>query len=995
MTSRKEAADPPGTAQPAQDVRLHAAALRMADAAINSRSPHDLGEALHRIIGELIPARRFYLALYDAEHDMLRFPYWVDGYDPAPVAKRPGKGLTEHLLKSRKTLLLDRDGFAALDRGGDAQVLGTPPRQWLGTALLHADHPIGVIALQAYEGEPELTSDHQALLHHLREPITAAVLAKIQEQSTSQIEHDYHMLFSEMPAAFALFDVEWNDACKPVEARARRVNAAFERLINRPRGQFIGQPLSAWMPEHKAAWMSAFDTALHSGASHRMEQVVNGLPVQMLLYCPRPTQFAVILEDISQRRNADRLIARRDAMLTAAATAAQRFLQDEHWTRHIALFLESLGRAADASRSYIFEVERNPDGRWIASQRHEWVAAGIERQIDNPDMQKGDIVEMGFGRWISELQRGESISGTVDSLPAEEQPFMRAQDIQSIHVAPVMVGGRWWGFIGFDDCREPRDWSLSEREALRLAAQILGQAILHEHAQEQFRVQRTALGAAANGIVITDTQGRIQWVNTAFCHLTGYTADEALGKTPALLNSGQHELAFYKRMWETVHAGLVWRGEIVNRRKDGTLYTEEMTITPVRDAAGKLTHFIAIKQDITEQKNLRQQLLQAQKMESIGRLAGGIAHDFNNLLQAITGFSAILLSEIPEGDPRRADVQEIERAAHRAAALTRQLLTFGRKQRMDIAPLNLAEVVRGAEKMLRRLLPEHIRMTVELAPDLPLLLADAGQIEQILVNLSINARDAMPDGGHLRISTRAISLAGEQVPVTVGARAGNFACIEVEDEGCGMAPAVLEQVFEPFFSTKGPGKGTGLGLPVVYGIARQHNGFVDVRSTEGEGSMFRVFLPFPSEPAPAAPRPQPSMAQGQQLGGQGEHILVVEDEAGVRELTTRLLTGRNYRVTAVESIAQARALLAEPRIPYVLLFSDVVLADGNGLDLAEEAKQRHPALKVVLTSGYTNERERWAARISHLNGFLPKPYPPPALLRLLREVLDQPRTDHS
>lgn len=683
---------------------------------------------------------------------------------------------------------------------------------------------------------------------------------------------------------------------------------------------------------------------------------------------------------------------RRDAMLRAAADAAEQFLQDPDWTRHIDLFLSRIGQAARASRSYIFTVDKPGADRITVSQRYEWVAEGVASELNNPALQHFDFLEHGVTRWLQLLQQGESIGGPVYLLPPNERPILEVQGIQSFHLVPIHVRESWWGFIGFDDCREPRAWSHAEREALRLAAQVLSHAIHRERSDAQLRLQSTALSAAANGILITDVQGRIVWVNDAFCRLTGYSPDEVLGKTPAILNSGHHDAAFYRNMWQTILAGHVWQGEVVNRRKDGRLIAEEMTITPVRDPIGKLTHFIAIKQDITERKQLLQQLIHAQKMESIGRLAGGIAHDFNNLLQAIAGFSAILLSEMVESDPRRLDVMEIDRAAQRAAVLTRQLLTFSRRQKLEMTVLSLNDVVRRAENLLRRLLPENIAINLCLDPALPMLYGDASQIEQVLVNLAINARDAMPDGGRICITTTTVHFTPESIPPIEGARAGRFALLVVEDSGRGMSAEVLERLFEPFFTTKEPGRGTGLGLSVVYGIVRQHEGFIQVLSALGMGTKILVHLPidFSRDPISSSPPPTTDRLLSDRAGllGHGEHILVLEDEESVRELSQRVLSNSGYRVTTASTIREARQLLSTPELAFDLIFSDVVLPDGNGLDLAEQARRDHPQLKVVLTSGYMQERERWSERIAALDGFLPKPYPPPALLRALRVALE-------
>ena len=278
-------------------------------------------------------------------------------------------------------------------------------------------------------------------------------------------------------------------------------------------------------------------------------------------------------------------------------------------------------------------------------------------------------------------------------------------------------------------------------------------------ADELQRLQSAALNAAADAIVITDRAGVIEWVNPAFTQLTGYTAEEALGKNPRdLVKSGKHAPAFFEEFWETILAGRTWRGEMINRRKDGSLYTEDQVVTPILDASGAITHFVAIKEDITERLQLEAQFRQAQKMESVGQLASGIAHDFNNLLTVINGMSDLVLAQVSQDDPVHADVQEIHRAGERAATLTRQLLAFSRQQILEPRVMNFNTVVAGMESLLRRLLGEDIDLVVVPTPGLGNVKADPGQIEQVITNLAVNARDAMPQGGQLTIETQNVTI---------------------------------------------------------------------------------------------------------------------------------------------------------------------------------------------------------------------------------------------
>ncbi|MCX7671714.1 MAG: ATP-binding protein, partial [Anaerolineae bacterium] len=353
----------------------------------------------------------------------------------------------------------------------------------------------------------------------------------------------------------------------------------------------------------------------------------------------------------------------------------------------------------------------------------------------------------------------------------------------------------------------------------------------------------SALEAAANGIVIPDRSGVIIWANSAFSSLTGYSAQEAIGQTLRLIKSGRQEAAFYSEMWETILAGRVWHGQLVNRRKDGSFYTEEMTITPVREAGGGISHFIAIKQDVSEHRQLEEQFRQAQKMEAVGRLAGGVAHDFNNLLMAILGYTDMILAEPNLSNTIRDSAEEIKAAAERAASLTRQLLAFSRRQMLTPQIINLNAIVTGIEKMLRRLIGEDIALIIRLKEPLRSVKADPHQIEQVIMNLAVNARDAMPRGGKLIIETNEVHFGEVHCRQNRELQPGDYVVLLISDPGSGMPPDVLAHLFEPFFTTKQQGKGTGLGLATVYGIVKQSGGDIGVYSEVGYGTTFKVYLP--------------------------------------------------------------------------------------------------------------------------------------------------------
>lgn len=369
------------------------------------------------------------------------------------------------------------------------------------------------------------------------------------------------------------------------------------------------------------------------------------------------------------------------------------------------------------------------------------------------------------------------------------------------------------------------------------------------------RLQGAALSAAANAIMITDREGTIEWVNPAFTVITGYGAGEAIGKNPRdIVKSGVHDRPFYDAMWSTLLAEGVWRGEITNRRKDGTLYPELMSMTPVRDANGDITNFIAIKEDLTERRRLEATLAQSQRLETVGSLAGGVAHDFNNLLTVISGAAELAALEAPRDSQLFEATATIRSAADRAAALTRQLLAFSRKQFLQPVVAELNTVVKNFQPMVRRLVREDIEMRVELSRDAGNVRVDVAQIDQVLLNLVVNSRDAMPNGGTLTIETGGVVLDASDARIHPGMTPGPHAMLAVTDTGIGMDEATRQRMFDPFFTTKEHGKGTGLGMATVYGIVKQSGGSIWAYSEVGRGTTIKVYFPQVADAAAAVKR---------------------------------------------------------------------------------------------------------------------------------------------
>jgi two-component system cell cycle sensor histidine kinase/response regulator CckA len=493
----------------------------------------------------------------------------------------------------------------------------------------------------------------------------------------------------------------------------------------------------------------------------------------------------------------------------------------------------------------------------------------------------------------------------------------------------------------------------------------------------------TAVEQAAETIVITDTDGNILYANPAFERTTGYSRSDALGKNPRIIKSGKHDDVFYRHMWQTISGGKVWSGRFVNRKKDGTLFEEEATISPIKDDAGRVVNYVAVKRDVTKEVSLHAQLLQAQKMEAIGTLAGGIAHDFNNLLTVISGFSELLLMGKEKDTPEYEDLSRILYAATNGAELVQRLLTFSQKVEPRSVPMNLNRQIMQVEKLLRRTLPKMIDIQLDLAPDVADIFADRAQAEQVLMNLALNARDAMPDGGTLTIQTKNAQLSEDFCEINVGAKQGRFVRLRVSDTGHGMDDATLEHIFEPFYTTKELGRGTGLGLASVYGIMSQHGGYITCKSELGQGTTFEAYFPAISETL------QPSIDRSEAGPACGvETILVVDDEEFVRELGARILTGAGYTVLQASNGKEAEAIFRERTCRISLVVLDLIMPEMGGRECLKRLLGMDPNTKVLISSGYSADSSVQECLESGARGFVHKPFNMKDLLQQVRKVLD-------
>lgn len=505
-----------------------------------------------------------------------------------------------------------------------------------------------------------------------------------------------------------------------------------------------------------------------------------------------------------------------------------------------------------------------------------------------------------------------------------------------------------------------------------------------KQAEEKLRILSQAVEQSPASVTITDLEGRIEYVNSRFTAVTGYRLEELRGKSPAVLKSTETPPGQYGKIWKTVKAGEEWHGILHNRKKDGTPFWGKTTISPIRNEAGRITHFLSIKEDITAQRILEEQLRQIQKLESVGRLAGGVAHDFNNMLSVISGHAEMAMMKMEKSHPLYADLQQILRTAQRSADLTRQLLAFARKQTANPKILDLNDTIAGTLSMLRRLIGENIELIWKPGLEPWPVMIDPAQLDQILVNLAVNARDAITGVGTLSIETDNVMVDETYLDTHAEFTLGEYVRLTVSDTGSGMDPETMEKIFEPFFTTKEVGKGTGLGLSVVYGIVKQNNGFINVYSEKGRGSTFKIYLPRTHvKPTDEQPPSEEKLLRG------SETILLVEDEDAVLNLGKDVLEKYGYTVYAARTPGEALSLVRGLQDVVHLLITDVVMPEMNGWELKERLVQQYPKIQVLFMSGYPADIIAHHGVLQKDVQFLQKPFSIKTLAQKVRDVLNR------
>jgi len=799
---RTAAADLTQALQRKHHEQLRQAIYRISEAVHATRDLPELFQELHRIVGALMPAANFYIALYDEDKDLLSFPYFVDEHDQTPAPKKPGKGLTEYVLRTGASLLAPPEVFDALVAKGEVEAIGAPAIDWLGVPLKIGDQVIGVLVVQSYTEGIRYGEGEKSILEFVSEQVAMAIERKIAEQQLQEAVRRFQSLLDNVRLVAVGLDQE---------GKVTYANPYLLQLTGYTLDEILGKD-----------WFETFIPERH-------RPVLGTVFAELLQEWRYPHYENPILT----KGGEERLIAWNNTLLLDAEGKPIGTMSIGEDITEKRQMEEALRESEERYRT-IFETS---------------ATANVIIEEDTTVSLVNKEVEKIFGYSREEIEDKKS---WTEFFHPEDVPRMleyhrlRRQDAQA---APSSYECR-----GID--RDGNVIDLLVHVAMipgtkRSVASLLD-ITARKRAEEELRrlkeFNESIVRGVAEGLLLEDAHGIITFVNPALEEMLGYTAAELVGwhwhKIVPPEEVGKIEAQVAQR---PAGVSSVYEAQLL--RKDGTRVPVLISARPLFENGafvGILTAFTDLteyKRGEEERRKLEEQLRQAQKMEAVGVLAGGVAHEFNNLLTVIQGNAELSLSELLPADPLYKRLQAIQKAALRAARLTQQLLAYSRRQTLQLRLLDVNAVVRSFAEMASHLLGVDIALQVDLTPEVKPILADPGALEQVLMNLAVNARDAMPEGGTLRLATAQVVLDEAYCQAHAEAKAGEYVRLTVADTGTGMDETIRAHLFEPFFTTKEVGKGTGLGLSVVYGIVKKHGGFIEVFSAPGQGTQFDIYLP--------------------------------------------------------------------------------------------------------------------------------------------------------
>ena len=809
-----------------------------------------------------------------------------------------------------------------------------------------------------------MTPRKRAVARPAADPVAEAL-----RRSALIVEHLYDGIIVTDPAGTIL---EWNPAAERMfgYTRAEALGQNAEILNRAGEGPALTQAIKAGM-RSRGQWSGEIKVRAKNGTEREVEAIVIALRDGR----GRTIGRVSVNRDITEQRRSERI--RSATFLISEAANSTENPQELFRAIH-----DIVGELMPAKNLYIALYDPASD------------TVSFPYFVDEHDA-AGNPKRLGKGLTEYVLRTGQPLLVT----PERSQELERSGHVEVIGTpsldwlgVPLKVGDRTLGVLAVQSYSPGVRYGEHEKHILQFVSTQVAMAIERKRIDEERRGQeeflRQVIDLNPNLIFVKDWDGRFTLVNRALAELYGTSPEDLVGRRDSDFNPNSEEVEQYLR--DDREAMTSGRPKFILEETNTDARTGrrrwfQVIKVPLRSADGE-PQVLGVATEITHRKELESQLRQAQKMEAVGQLAGGIAHDFNNVLTAVLGYTRLLLKDTTLPQQARGDVEEIEQAARRAASLTQQLLAFSRKQMLQLTILDLNEVVQGMRSLLRRLIGEHITLVATLDPQPMLVRADLGQLQQVIVNLSVNARDAMPAGGILTIATAAVELGPTFVVAHPGSQPGPHILLQVSDTGMGMDAETQGRVFEPFFTTKAVGKGSGLGLATVYGIVKQSGGYIDVSSEPTQGSVFTVYLPRVMEGVAAPQEAQP--AEPARAGG--ETVLLVEDEPGVRSLARRALQRFGYRVLEAGNGQEALMVARQFENAIDLLLTDVVMPEMGGRELSQVLKRERPTTRVLYTSGYPDTAGLQEEVQEAVVAYLPKPYTPEELAQKVRDVLDAP-----
>ncbi|MGH9603461.1 MAG: PAS domain S-box protein [Terriglobales bacterium] len=951
------------------------AVARIAEKAGSAESLDALYAAIHAILGELMHARNCFFALYDPDTDIVSFPYFVDERGNTPPPRKAGLGLTSYVLRTGQPLLATPETIEDLVRKGEVVRSGPHSLDWLGVPLKKGDHTFGVLGLQSYEERRRYGEREMEILQFVTREVAGAIERRRYLDAVRESEERFRAIAETATSVIVIRS----------GSRYVYVNRAFEQVTEYTREQALElDPARLVHPD----CLELVQT--------RSQARLRGEPV--------PSRYEI---RIVTRSGKERWL---DASATAISYAGQQSILttavDITERKRAELLQSALYRIAEQSRSAAslrqFYAAIHAIVGELMDARNFYIALydpptqtiSFPYFVDEEDVTPPVKLNVGRGLTAYVLRTGQPLLATpevFDELVRQgEAEEVGAASVDWVGV-PLKRGDETFGVLVVQSYTQGIRYREPEKEVLTFVSQQVAGAIERQRSEEALRESesrfRSLVERAVYGICLSSAQGRFLSVNPALVEMLGYASEEEVFALDIARDVYRDPGELRKLLPEVLRTGRMDNLEVQWKRKDGQTITVRLNgrVVPGLQPDNPCLEFIA--EDVTAQRSLEAQFRQSQKMEAVGRLAGGVAHDFNNLLTVITGYADIILQQLASDDPLRREMGQINKAAERAALLTRQLLAFSRQQMLEPRVLQINDVVTGIAPMLRRLLGEDIRLITRLHPGLGRIKADPGQMEQVIMNLAVNARDAMPKGGELTIETRETFLDKDFAHDQPTVKPGRYIKLAVTDTGAGMDEETLARVFEPFFTTKERGKGTGLGLSTVYGIVKQSEGYIWAQSKPGKGASFHLYLP--AVEIPAAQPGEPETARSAEKSG-SETVLVVEDEEGVCSLVRHVLHRQGYNVLEARHAGEALLLCDRYHQTIHLLLTDVILEHVSGPELARRLLAVRPGMKVLFMSGYTDDAVLRHGVQSAETPFLQKPFSTDVLARKVREVLDQP-----